>query len=184
VANYISRYAPSEKKLREYLTKKHCQNIDTLLIEYGYSEVMMMSLWIRTFLSTGTALSVARRKLFMKGFPKELIETTLLEVGEEFKDWSTISWAVTARMKTLQSRGKSKSHIRMELVQVYPYFRDEIDGLISEMDEFSNLREQIDKYLQKYNIRIPAENKKFYDALLRKGFHYGDIKKLLSSENG
>jgi SOS response regulatory protein OraA/RecX len=87
-------------------------------------------------------------------------------------------------MKTLQSRGKSKSHIRMELVQVYPYFRDEIYGLIAEMDEFSSLREQIDKYLQKYNIRIPAENKKFYDALLRKGFHYGDIKKLLSSENG
>jgi hypothetical protein len=91
VANYIARYAPSEKKLREYLTKKHCQNIDTLLIEYGYSEVMMMSLWIRTFLSTGTALSLARRRLFLKGFPKELIETTLLEVGEEFKDWSTIS---------------------------------------------------------------------------------------------
>ena len=91
VANYIARYAPSEKKLREYLTKKKCQNIDTLLVEYGYSEKMMIALWVRTFLSSGVALSIARKKLFLKGFPSDLIEETLITVDNEFRDWSTIS---------------------------------------------------------------------------------------------
>jgi SOS response regulatory protein OraA/RecX len=72
----------------------------------------------------------------------------------------------------------------MELTRVYPYFRDEIDSILTSETDESNLREHIRKYQQKYNIHIPAEKQKFYNALQRKGFHYGDIKKLLSSENG
>lgn len=184
VANYIARYAPSEKKLREYLMKKKCQNIDLLLEEYGYSEEMMIALWIRTFLSTGTSLMIARRKLFLKGFPKERIEHTLAQHVWEFQDWESISHAVQARIQTLSSRGKSKTHIRMELVHMYPYFRDQIEEILLSETDLSNLREQLEKYQKKYNLQIPAEKKKLYDALQRKGFRYEDIKKLLSSENG
>lgn len=184
VANYIARYAPSEKKLREYLTKKRCQNIDLLLSEYGYDENLMIRLWIRTFVSTGVSLRVAQRKLFLKWFPKDLIESTLESVTPEFQDWASISPSVIARIETLRSRKKSRSHIRIELVWLYPYFRDEIDTILSEMTDQSNLQEQIDIYRRKYDIRDQSQRKKLYDALQRKGFRYEEIKKLLSSENG
>ena len=52
ISNYISRYAPSEKKLFSYLEKKKFQgNIDILLEEIGFSESLMCDMWIRTFLS-------------------------------------------------------------------------------------------------------------------------------------
>ena len=52
VSNYISRYAPSEKKLTEYISKKKPTfPISDFLKEIGYSEAMMLDMWMRTFLS-------------------------------------------------------------------------------------------------------------------------------------
>lgn len=53
VANYISRYAPSGLRIREYLAKKKCQNVEKFLLDIGYNEELMISMWMRTFIVLG-----------------------------------------------------------------------------------------------------------------------------------
>jgi hypothetical protein len=67
VSNYITRYAPSEKKIREYISKKN-HTLDTLafLEEIGYSEPMMCDMWIRTFLASSRGEYEIREKLKKK----------------------------------------------------------------------------------------------------------------------
>lgn len=51
IANYISRYAPSRKKISAYLTKKKCLHIEAFLSDIGYDESLMCDLWMKTFMS-------------------------------------------------------------------------------------------------------------------------------------
>jgi hypothetical protein len=53
LANYISRYAPSRKKVTAYLLKKNCQDPGVLLTENGYDESMMADMWMRSFITLG-----------------------------------------------------------------------------------------------------------------------------------
>ena len=53
IANYIARYAPSEKRIRQYLTKKHCHDIDILLSDIHFDELLMGEMWMRTFIALG-----------------------------------------------------------------------------------------------------------------------------------
>ncbi len=53
LANYISRYAPSRKKVISYLEKKNCPSPVALLEENGYSESLMCDMWMRSFVSLG-----------------------------------------------------------------------------------------------------------------------------------
>lgn len=64
--NYIARYAPSRKKIGEYLAKKNCQNIDEILLQVGYNENLMMDMWMRTFLSLGKGSQDIRMKFLKK----------------------------------------------------------------------------------------------------------------------
>jgi hypothetical protein len=67
VSNYISRYAPSEKKLTEYISKKKPTfPISAFLDEIGYSEVLMIDMWIRTFLVRGSGIREIQMKLYKK----------------------------------------------------------------------------------------------------------------------
>jgi hypothetical protein len=63
----MARYAPSERKIREYLSKKKYNgDTTTLLKDIGYDEDMMCAMWIRTFLSRSTGERDARIKLYKK----------------------------------------------------------------------------------------------------------------------
>ena len=52
--NYVTRYAPSKKKVVTYLTKKNVSNIEELLIEVGYNEDIMCDIWFRSLIAIGT----------------------------------------------------------------------------------------------------------------------------------
>ncbi|MBP9812725.1 RecX family transcriptional regulator, partial [Candidatus Gracilibacteria bacterium] len=88
IQNYINRYAPSEKKIREYLSRKnHTGNISTTLEELGYNESLMCDLWIRTFIVSHKGKQEMKEKLMKKGFHKDLIEEKLESSLEEIEDW-------------------------------------------------------------------------------------------------
>lgn len=53
LANYISRYAPSRKKVISYLEKKNYPSPVALLDEISYSESLMCDMWMRSFVSLG-----------------------------------------------------------------------------------------------------------------------------------
>ena len=67
IANYIARYAPSQRKLDEYLTKKKFSGERAVLLrEIGYTESLMLDMWMRTFLSRSIGERDIRMKLVKK----------------------------------------------------------------------------------------------------------------------
>lgn len=130
IANYITRYAPSRKKIETYLTKKKCQNIEKLLHDIGYNESLMIDMWMRTFIVTGKGRREMIQKLSKKEFPKELITLKITAHESEITDWEENKSQIFHQRDILLSRGKSKQFVMMTLVGKYPYFRDEIREII------------------------------------------------------
>ncbi len=177
VSNYISRYAPSEQRIRTYLTKKWCRDIDTLLREIGYDESLMCDLWMRTFLTTAKGKREIIQKLTKKEFTRELILAKVESNLQDIMNWDECRHAVTDQIRTLFARSKSRQVVMMTLVGKYPYFRDEIRELIEWMSDADGLSREFDKYLARYDIHDHWQKQKFYAALLRKGFTYDQIQR-------
>lgn len=183
LANYITRYAPSRRRISSYLTKKKCEDISTKLAEIGYDEVLMIEMWMRTFVSSGKGEREMRMKLMKKEFPKILIDEKLLEFDIDIHDWEGNREPIERQISTLLARGKSRRMIFSLLIGKYPYFRDELEWVLEDQDDTAGLQKEVEKYLRKYDITNPNERQKFYAALLRKGFQYDKIKKMMNREN-
>ncbi len=179
IANYITRYAPSDKRIRMYLTKKKCQNIDALLEQVGYNELLMCTMWMRSFIAIGKWEREIRMKLMKKEFPKSLIDEMTANFAIEVHDWESNRHAIERQIHTLESRAKSKRVIYGLLISKYPYFRDEITTLMEETSDTASLEREVEKYKSRYNLWDQKEKQKFYAAILRKGFKYDDIKRMM-----
>jgi SOS response regulatory protein OraA/RecX len=90
VTNYITRYAPSEERIVDYLRRKKHQNPHALLQEIGYDESALCDIWIRTFIAQGKSEFTIRQKLLQKKFSKSLIQQKLLEFASEIHDWENL----------------------------------------------------------------------------------------------
>lgn len=173
----MTRYAPSEKKLVSYLEKKkYSGNIPDFLMQIGYSEDMMLDMWIRSFLSGGKWEREMKLKLMKKEFPKEKVIEKIEWIQEEIRDWKYHEKMIEKQIQDLLGKGKSKMMIWVILGGKYPYFRDEIKEILHASSDTSGLEKEIEKYRKKYNLSDRSEEKKFYDALMRKWFRWKDIK--------
>ncbi len=180
VSNYITRYAPSEKKLIEYISKKKPTfPISGFLQEIGYDEEMMCSMWMRSFLARSMAERDMKMKLMKKWFPKEMILSKVESSHEEIQDWGTHGREIESQIGSLLKKWKSTQIIRMTLSGKYPYFRDEISELLTTESDRVWLEKEIERYRNKYNLTESRDRQKFYAALQRKGFRYDDIKNTL-----
>jgi SOS response regulatory protein OraA/RecX len=183
LANYITRYAPSRRKISAYLTKKKCETIPELLSEVGYDEELMIDIWMRSLLSTGKWRREITMKLSKKEFPKDLIEEKVTLAEEDIMDWENNRVWIEYQINSLLARGKSLRIIAMTLAGKYPYFRDEIREYVESLDDSDSLTQEVERYKQKYNISDPKEKQKFYVALMRKGFGYQEIKAKIAIHN-
>lgn len=182
LANYITRYAPSREKMLQYLAKKHYQGDgEQLLSDIGYSEDQMLGMWMRTFIVRSIGERDVRIKLMKKWFPKEKIDSFLESNTTDIRDWESHKPLIESVITRDLARGKSKRVIGMVLISKYPYFRDDIWELLSQYDDETGLVREIEKLLGKYRITEMKEKKKFYDALLRRGFSYDQVSKYLKN---
>ncbi len=177
VANYMARYAPSRTKITAYLTKKKCQDIEAFLSDIGYDERLMISMWMRTFVTVGKGKREIEMKLIQKWFPKEWVREALMEYIGELEDWEWQKERILHQIMTLQGRGKSQRMIASILVGKYPYFRREIEEILESMDDQDSLEKEMQKYRNRYNLHDPHDREKLIAALMRKGFEYSVIKK-------
>jgi len=183
LANYITRYAPSHKKIRTYLQKKKIGDIDKLLQEIRYDESLMCDMWMRSFVSLGKGKREMLQKLYKKEFPKDMIEEKISFLDEEIIDWDMHKNHIERQIETLLERGKSVRSIAMIMVSRYPYFRDEITEYMESSEDTHWLQKEVQKYKNKYNTSIQAEKQKLYAALMRKWFGYQEIKDQLAINN-
>ncbi len=179
----MSRYAPSRAKITEYLKKKKCQDIDDFLTEIGYDETLMISMWMRSFLSLGKGKREIQLKLMKKWYSRDLIAEYLSRNTEELQDWDMQKSALVRQIDTLIARGKSVRMIGVMVIPKYPYFRDEIEELLSELSDIHSLEKEVQKYKNRYNVHDPKDREKLIAALLRKGFEYSSIKEQLTINN-
>lgn len=176
LANYISRYAPSKRKIVTYLNKKNSQNVEGILIDNGYDESLMCDMWMRSFVALGKWKREIQLKLQKKEFPKDMIAEKLEVFDVEIRDWESNRPSILHQIQTLEQRGKSSRIIHSTIISRYPYFRDEITELLSWLDDFDNLTKEVQKYKNRYNIADKKIREKMIASLLRKGFSYLDIK--------
>lgn len=114
-----------------------------------------------------------------KDFPKEIIATVYAEFSEEVHDWDANRQAVEHQIRTLDGRGKSKQAIFSVMSSKYPYFRDEIRAIVEANSDDTALEKEIERYRTRYDMNDPKGKQKFYAAILRKGFKYDDIKRMM-----
>lgn len=176
LANYISRYAPSRRKLITYLEKKNVPDPTKLLEENGYDESMMCDMWMRSFLAVGKWKREISMKLQKKEFPKEMILEKLELFDTDIHDWESNKNAIINQINTLEQRGKSRRMIVSLMISRYTYFRDEIQEFLAESDDSDNLEKEVQKYKNRYNIEDKKIREKMIASLLRKWFSYSDIK--------
>lgn len=183
VSNYITRYAPSEKKLREYISKKkYTWDISLFLQEIWYHESLMCDMWIRSFINSSKWEREIREKLQKKWFPKLLILSSLEKSLEDIHNWGIHAREIESKISTLLKNWKSKKIIEMTYVRKYPYFEYEITDLLKSMDDTSWLEKEINRYIQKYDISNFSERQKLFLALQRKWFSYSSVKKFLEEK--
>ncbi len=168
LANYISRYAPSRKRVTAYLEKKNCQNPAELLSDNGYDESLMADMWIRSFVSLGKGKREMSMKLMKKEFPKEMIGDKIELFDSEIHDWEAHRSSIIHQIQTLGQRGKSHRIISMQITGKYPYFRDEITELLTDRNDTDNLQKEVQKYKYRYNIEDKKIREKMIASLLRK----------------
>lgn len=182
VANYITRYAPSKKKLSLYLQKKGVVDSESFLHDIGYTEEMMLDVWMRTWIAVGKGKREIEQKLRTKEFSPELIESMKDTYDTDIHDWDGYSRSIIHQMDTLRSRGKSLQYIERALQQKYPYFSEEIRDLREGLDDEDSLKKEVQKYKNRYNLQEKGDIQKFYRALMWKGFAYTDIKRILKDQ--
>lgn len=182
LANYISRYAPSKAKVTEYLQKKWIQNSDKILAEIGYNEGILLDGWMRTFINSWKGKPEIKRKLLLKKFEKIDIEKVLQKFDEEITDWENVKIFLKNFVENRLGRGKSVMILKQELLQKYPYFKDEILEFLENYSDEIGLEKEIIKYREKYNLADKKDEQKFYQALARKWFNFRDVKQFLEEE--
>ncbi len=180
ICNYINRYAPSEKKLKEYLSRKnHTHDFQALLEEVGYKESLMCELWIKSYLACSKWEREIREKLLKKWFSKDRIHTTLEAIHEELYDWEIHHRNIELIIEGMLKKWKSKKIIFIKLREKYPYFIEHITHLLeAKVDDFW-LKKEVEKYLIKYDISDYKERVKFFSALERKGFNFRMVNQYL-----
>lgn len=120
-----------------------------------------------------------RQKLLLKKFPKNEIEEKVEKMMIEIEDWENFRFNITRNIENKIGRGKSIAILKNELLGKFPYFKEEIQDLLASYDDTSALKKEAEKYAQKYDLSNKSEEQKFYAALIRKGFHYKEIKNYL-----
>ncbi len=184
IANYISRYAPSKKKLWEYLEKKKIKwDIPMILWEIGYTEELMLSLWMRSFIARAIWERDIKMKLLKKWFPKEEIIKIITSFDIEIHEWENYENEISQKIQNALARGKSKQYIAIMFCEKYPYFKNNILEILERSSENEGLKKEIEKYSKKYNLSDKWEQQKFYLALQRKWFSYSAIKDALIRED-
>jgi SOS response regulatory protein OraA/RecX len=158
---YITRYAPSRKKLVMYISKKtYALTHDQILSQIGYDESLMIDLWMRSFIAQGRGVTYIKQKLSLKMFEKADIEEAITRYSEELMSWDEYEKVIQDTIHQHQSRGKTTLQIRINLTQKYPYFRHEIESLLESSDDSENLQKEWTKITSKYNMDDRKEREK------------------------
>ncbi|MDD3302532.1 MAG: RecX family transcriptional regulator [Candidatus Gracilibacteria bacterium] len=179
--NYYLRYYPSSKKLEEKLILKANgdNNLVNKVLDSLKSLVVdntVIEMKIRYYIGKNKKLSYIKSKLYEKGFNKEDYEKILSEkfnLEESFFDKDYLQ----RKVEDYKAKGKSKKYIFSKL------YERKCDKELIEfvIDNVFGVDGEIESVMNDYNkLKLKFDDKKIYEKLLRKGYSYEIVKKVLN----
>ncbi len=175
VKNYITRYAPSYKRLLTYLEKKKVNHPEKFIVQMGYDEAIMLDAWMNTFINQWKSISQITVKLMTKEFTKESIAQGIQKYESTLKDWDQYEKYIVQKIETYLYRKKSQKEIYITLCREYPYFSEQMKDLLDSYDDSKSLRFYMQKYAKKYDMNTFEWKNKYFQALMRRWFSYQRI---------
>ena len=177
---YYFRYFPSNKKLENKLLEKSNYRedlVDSILndIDPLLKEDEIIKDKIKNYVLRNKNLSYIREKLLEKFFPKDKVELFLnseLDLSRSILNRES----VIKKIENYKHKGKSIVYIKQKLVERYEdkvLIDSCIEDVFWEFWDIESLKIEFERLKGKF------ENKKIIEKLLRKGFSYVDIKKVI-----
>ena len=185
--NYYLRYYPSIKKFREKLLKKSWwdkKTVDEIIksMENIIVEKLVIESKIRVYITRNKNLSYIKSKLFEKWFEKEQYEEIL---NNNYNLDETLLDADYIKRKILdyKNKWKSRNYIFQRLFerkQDKDLINESLDQIYTKEDELENIKLEYENLTSNQTKYVSGTDKnKIIEKLIRKGFNYGEIKKVI-----
>lgn len=188
--NYISFKMRSSSEIREYLIKKDASNeiIDNIIHDLYNKNVLNDKLYITSFINDSINLKdigplKIKNELIKKGFDENIIDEYL----NKFKDNVWEDKIKKLIKKYLLNKKLSTNMIKLKILNdlnIKGYSKEMIYPLLDNisLDDENNIKEEYKKAYKKYSIKYKDRelNNKITNYLLRKGYNYSDINKLIN----
>lgn len=188
--NYISFKMRSSSEIREYLIKKDASNemIDNIINDLYNKNILNDELYIASFINDSINLKdigplKIKNELIKKGFDENIIDENLNKFnGSIWED--KIKKLIK---KYLLNKRLSTNMIKLKILNdlnIKGYSKEMIYPLLDNisLDDENNIKEEYKKAYKKYSIKYKDRelNNKITNYLLRKGYNYSDINKLIN----
>ncbi len=188
--NYISFKMRSETEVRDYLIKKDVSNemIDKIINNLYDKNVLNDKLYVTSFINDSVNLKdigpiKIKDELIKKGFNKELIDEHLNKFDDNV--WED---KIKKHIKRyINNKKLSTNMIKLKILNelnIKGYSKEMIYPLLENisLNDEENIKEEYKKSFKKYSNKFKGKelNTKITNNLLRKGYNYSDINKLLN----
>jgi len=189
--NYYLRYYPSIKKFREKLLKKSLWDekiVNEILksMENVIVEKLVIESKIRLYIARNKNLAYIKSKLFEKGFEKEELQKIL---QNNYNLDETLLDADYLKRKILdyKNKWKSRNYIFQRLFerkQDKDLINQILDQNYTKEDELENIKKEYENLTSNHTKSFSGtEKNKIIEKLIRKGFNYSEIKKVIKKNS-
>ncbi len=188
--NYISFKMRSSSEIREYLIKKDASNemINNIINDLYNKNILNDKLYITSFINDSVNLKdigplKIKNELIKKGLDENIIDENLNKIDDNI--WEDKIKKMLK--KYLLNKKLSTNMIKLKILNdlnIKGYSKEMIYPLLDNisLDDENNIKEEYKKAYKKYSIKYKDRelNNKITNYLLRKGYNYSDINKLIN----
>ena len=188
--NYISFKMRSSSEIREYLIKKDAPNemINNIIDDLYNKNILNDKLYIISFINDSINLKdigplKIKNELIKKGLDENIIDENLNKIDDNI--WEDKIKKMLK--KYLLNKKLSTNMIKLKILNdlnIKGYSKEMIYPLLDNisLDDENNIKEEYKKAYKKYSIKYKDRelNNKITNYLLRKGYNYSDINKLIN----
>lgn len=190
--NYLSYQLRTKKEIKEYLYKKeyHRDAVDDVIkrledLRYLDDESYAKSFINTQLRTTANGPKIIEQKLVQKGVPENIIQDKIFDIDEDVLLENANEFAQKQiRKQKRASFQQMMTKIRQSLYQK-GFNKEIIEETIKSLDLEPDEDEELDKLknlVEKVKHRYDKPEKLIH-YLMTKGYHFDEIKKVLSSEN-
>lgn len=189
--NYLSYQLRTKKEIKDYLYKKeyHRDAVDEVISRLEKLHYLDDASYAKSFINTqlrttANGPKIIEQKMVKKGVPNNVIQDAIVEI-----DYDTLLENATDFAKK-QARKQSRASFKQMLTKLRAslyqkgFDNEIIETVIKNLDlepdedeELDKLKKLVDKVQHRYDNPT-----KLINYLMTKGYHFDEIKKVLSSE--